>query len=105
MFAVRSVADPVDGNPESLFQEWKADFEKAVSGARSMQWYDRNSMKVYVGDSQRRLQRSLKHDAVSILVEPLRICRQGSKSELAIGLALAVLAPDSFEVRLMGFDS
>ncbi len=104
-FAVRSLADPSDGTPETLFETWKFDFEKSASSSRTMQWYDRNSMKAYVGDSQRRLQQIPTHDAVSVLVEPLRLCRQGSKSEVAIGLGLAVLAPESFEVRLMGFDS
>lgn len=104
-FAVRSLTDPTDGVSEMLFEAWKMGFDKAMAGARTMQWYDRNSMKAYVGDSQRRLQQIPTHDAVSVLIEPLRLCRQGSKSEVAIGLALAVLAPQSFEVRVMGFDS
>jgi hypothetical protein len=104
-FAVRSLADPTEGTPEALFEIWKTGFDEVMAGARTMQWYDRNSMKAYVGDSQRRLQQIPSHDAVSVLIEPLRLCRQGSKSEVAIGLALAILAPQSFEVRLMGFDS
>jgi hypothetical protein len=104
-FAVRSLAEPTEGVSEALFETWKTGLGTAVAGPRTMHWYDRTSMKAYVGDSQRRLQQIPSHDAVSVLIEPLRLCRQRSKSEVAIGLALAVLAPQSFEVRLLGFDS
>jgi hypothetical protein len=101
----RSIADPVDGEPMVLFEDWKTVFGKSVSGSRPMQWFDRNSIKTYLGDMQRRIRRIPLYDSVSVFIEPLQIYRKGSKETLAIGLGLAIVAPDSFEVRLLGFDS
>ena len=90
---------------EEMFDRWRRDFLAADESSNAVEWYHKSYIGPYVGDTQRSLQSRLEYEATCLVIEPISIKRESrSPDTVAQGIALAVLAPRGFQVRMMGFE-
>jgi hypothetical protein len=97
----RSLAIADFDDPEVARRDWESVFR---SGQRSLnaKWFDSASNKAYVGETQRNLQRNLGFSSTIAVVEPIALKSSSTAKPVAFGLALALLAPDGYNIRTFG---
>lgn len=97
---VRRLAAPLP--PGDAVESWRRGWS-VQSEVRPAEWYDSARLAVpHVGEAQRKPIRALKYDAVSVLVEPLAVYATDRDSRDGAGLAISILTPDDFTVRVIG---
>ena len=99
---VRRLSEAVPTNAAAI---WEAAWAPRA-GLVPEQWFDQGRLAVqHVGDAQRRPVKKLGYDAVSVIIEPLAVYSTDENSRVGAGLAISILSPDGFEVRVIGVRS